>query len=118
MKNIFLFFISIILFVSCDEIVEVTDISEGTVTILAPSDAITIATGSINFNWETVYEATDYQLQIATPTFANAISIIVDTTMDTNSYSTTLEVGEYEWRIKAINSNYETSYSTNSLTVN
>lgn len=118
MKKIFLFLITAFLMQSCDEIVEVTDISQKTVVILAPTNATTIATGVVNFNWEPVDEATDYQIQIATPNFASATAIIVDSTIGTNSYSTTLEVNEYEWRVRALNSNYETAYTTNSLTIN
>lgn len=103
---------------SCDEIIEVTDISEETVTILAPTDTTTVATGTINFNWNPVDEATKYQLQIATPTFENATQISVDSLITSNVFSQLLEIGEYQWRVKALNSNFETNFTTNSLTVN
>lgn len=103
---------------SCDEIIEVTDISEETVTILAPTDATTVATGTINFNWNPVDEATEYQLQIATPTFENATQIVIDSLVTSNSFSQLLEIGEYQWRVKALNSTFETNFITNSLTVN
>ena len=103
---------------SCDEIIEVTDISDETVSILAPTDATTITTGTINFNWNDINEANEYRIQIATPTFNNATQITVDSLITSNTFSQLLEIGEYQWRVKALNSNFETDYTTNSLTVN
>ncbi len=103
---------------SCDEIIEVTDISDENVSILAPTDATTITTGTINFNWNDINEANEYRIQIATPTFENATQIAVDSLVTSSAFSHLLEVGEYQWRVKALNSTFETDYTTNSLTVN
>ena len=102
---------------SCDEIIYVPDISEESVHIIAPTNAVSVSAGNINFNWEIVDEATEYQLQIATPNFAQASQIVEEQLTTTTSFNVELVANEYEWRVRAINSAYETAYTTNSLTV-
>ncbi|AOW20779.1 hypothetical protein [Urechidicola croceus] len=118
MKKHILILLALTSFIACDETIFVEDISEETVTIIAPAHEVSLDTGVINFNWETVNEATDYQLQIATPSFDAATQIVVDTLMTTNSLSYELVPNEYQWRVKALNSSFETIYTTSSLTVN
>lgn len=102
---------------SCDEIIYVTDISEESVQIIAPSNGVSISAGNINFNWEIIDEATEYQLQIATPNFEQASQIVEEQLTTTTSFDVELVANEYEWRVRAINSAYETAYTTHSLTV-
>jgi hypothetical protein len=100
----------------CDDIIE-KDLSKKTVTLTAPSDGVSTTYASQNFVWETVNGATDYRLQIATPTFDNIEKLLVDAVMDTNVYSYTLSPGKYQWRVCAYNGSTETSYSVHSLTI-
>ena len=93
------------------------DISDQTVTIIAPANNAEIPAGSINFNWEALTNATIYQLQIAYPNFEVPIQIVRDTILTTPLYTTTLESNDYEWRVKAINPSSETIYTTQSLSV-
>ncbi len=102
---------------SCDEIIYVPNITEETVTIIAPTNAVSVSAGNVNFNWEIVDEATEYQLQIATPNFAQASQIVEEQLTTTTSFDVELVANEYEWRVRAINSAYETAYTTHSLTV-
>lgn len=97
---------------ACDDIIEVTDISKETVSVLAPTNGSVIDTTLVMFNWEATSEVENYHLQVATPTFENASQIIVDTLLTKTNYTNTLKVGSFEWRIRAENSNYETVYST------
>ncbi|WP_412560650.1 hypothetical protein [Winogradskyella sp. MIT101101] len=105
------------LLVSCEEIIEVEDISNDSVTILAPSDATTLAITDINFSWDAVEDAEKYKLQIATPSFEMANQIVMDTTITVISFNQTLELGDYQWRVRAENSDYQTEYSTQSFTI-
>jgi hypothetical protein len=111
--------------VSCDDILEVPDISEQSVTILAPKDGSVLDINAVNFNWETVKEATGYRIQIATPNFENAAQFVLDSVVEVDSlgYVTprleqNLLNGNYEWRIRAFNSDYETGYTLNAFSVN
>lgn len=91
------------------------DISNDQVIVLAPSDGSSVAINPIRFSWEPVEFALDYQLQIANPTFANAQRIEVDTVIRSTIFETALEIGDYEWRVKARNPEYETAYVTQSF---
>tara|TARA_R110000796_G_scaffold81456_2_gene179407 strand:- start:4662 stop:5354 length:693 start_codon:yes stop_codon:yes gene_type:complete len=109
----------ITLFLSCDDIIELEDISNQEILVLAPKEGSIIGSNTVNFNWEKVNDATAYHMQIAQPDFENASQILVDSTMveDTLGFvSTRIEKallnGSYQWRIKASNSGFETGYVT------
>lgn len=113
------FFVSllILLSISCEEIVLETDISDKNVILLAPSDNAQFNSTSVTFSWEAVEDATNYQIQIAKPNFANATEIILDTKTTETSFIQQLNVGTYEWRVRALNSSYTTPYITRIVTV-
>ncbi|ALM08808.1 hypothetical protein SB49_14140 [Sediminicola sp. YIK13] len=109
---------------ACDDILEVSDISQQEVDILAPKEGSVITDTKIRFNWNKIEEATSYRVQIAKPTFEEAIQILLDSIIiedSLGSVRTSIEVeltnGRYQWRIKAINGGYETVYNTNSFEV-
>ncbi len=117
MKKNILLLIAIGLLLSCEAIF-VEDISNDSVTILAPKEKTAVPKGSINFNWNLINDAEVYHLQIATPTFTSASQIVLDTIISKRFYTKNLEIGNYQWRIKAKNSEYETDYTTTSFEVN
>jgi len=104
-------------FFSCEEIINEEDITARNMILLAPTTNSTIAAGAINFSWQTVNGAVEYNLQVATPSFANATQIVLDTTMSTTNFNYMLETNNYEWRVKALNSGYETGYTTNAFQI-
>ncbi|WP_299884422.1 hypothetical protein [uncultured Lacinutrix sp.] len=117
MKPIFKSLLIILVVISCDDIVEVEDISNSIVTILAPTDDVTLTAADITFSWQAVSEAETYTIQIATPNFENATQIILDSTIITTSFTKLLVSGDYEWRIKAENSGYSTAYTAQNLSI-
>jgi len=112
-KFIFLF----VFFVSCDDIVGVNDISDETLTILAPTNGSTLIITDVTFSWNSVEDAEQYKLQVATPNFVMANQIILDTLVASTNFSQPLELGNYEWRVRAENSEYQTDYSTQNFTI-
>ncbi|SEC19973.1 hypothetical protein SAMN04489761_2357 [Tenacibaculum sp. MAR_2009_124] len=116
MKKIILFGLTVLFLVAC-EAVFVEDISNNYVTLTAPSNNASVKTGTISFLWEPVNEANNYQLQVATPSFTNASQVVLDTTVTTNTFAHKLDAGEYEWRVKAKNSDYETAFEMHALMV-
>lgn len=100
---------------SCGQIIFEQDISDSYVNILAPTDNTTLTTGNISFNWETVSDADQYQIQIATPNFANAKQILLDSLTENTFYALELLPNNYEWRVRGVNSAFETAYFTNVL---
>lgn len=109
--------ISIIVVISCDDIVGIDDISDNEVTIIAPSEGTVLNTLSPTFSWEILDGAETYQLQIATPSFENATQVVLDTTITSTNFSFSLDLGIYAWRIRAENSAYETPYTTQSFSI-
>ena len=107
----------ILLFLVACEAVFVEDISGDSITLTAPSNNTSVKTGSLNFLWEKLNAAENYHLQIATPFFSNANQVILDTLISKNTFSYRLDPGEYEWRVKAKNSDYETAFVMHALTV-
>ncbi len=117
MKKFVVFLIIGIHLVSCEEIIEITDISSEHVTVLAPLDNTTLTSKSVTFTWEAMEEVEGYHLQIATPSFANALQIVKDSTLTTTNFLTTLDFNDYEWRIRAENSGYTTVYITQRFSI-
>lgn len=109
---------------SCEDLLEVPDISNESVQLLAPSDSTVVVQTSVIFTWDEVYEATQYHIQVAAPSFENAAQIVVDTLIVIDSayagpsLKRTLVDSDYEWRVKAMNSDYATEFSLNGFSVN
>lgn len=117
MKKIGCIVALVFLFLSCDDIIELEDISEDNITILAPVNNSVLTAGPITLSWEALQDAAQYKLQIATPTFDNASQILLDTTVTSTNYSKSLEPGGYQWRVLGENDEYNTMYTTQTFTV-
>lgn len=113
------FFIGLLFltFVSCEEIIMEKDISKSEVILVAPMNNAQFYSTGVTFTWDLVTDATEYQLQIATPNFTNPLQIVLDTIIEKNSFTQQLPIGNYEWRVRAINSGYNTNYSSRLLSV-
>ncbi|WP_407556480.1 hypothetical protein [Winogradskyella sp. 4-2091] len=116
MKRVVLILVLLFVF-SCDDIIEVEDISNEIVTVLAPTEASVLSDTTITFSWNEVEEAESYRLQIAAPNFENASAIEVDSLVTSSGFSKALEAGNYQWRIRGENSGYQTLYTTQSFSI-
>jgi predicted phage tail protein len=83
------------------------DIGGQSVAILAPASGVELTAGTISFNWEPLAGADHYRVVVATPSFAQVQQIVCDQTIATTSLSVDLPVGAYEWRIEALNDNFQ-----------
>lgn len=108
---------SFLLLFSCEEILLEEDITNKQVTLVAPVNNAMLNSTGVTFTWENVEDATQYRVQIAKPDFDNPVQIIVDTVVSDNSFTQQLNIGNYQWRVKAINSGYETAYTTRNITI-
>lgn len=109
----------LLLVMSCDDgglLIE-PDISEKSVLLIAPQDNTEIATTQIQFNWGGVEDATSYEIQVATPDFDNTQQLLLNQIDSITTVELSLNVGDYQWRVRALNSNYQTPYSTASFKV-
>lgn len=104
--------------IGCSDIIEVPDISNKTVQLVAPIDNATLSITTVNLSWGSVEDADNYRVQIARPDFENPIQIVTDSTLTGNSISVQLETNNtYQWRVRANNSEYSTSYTTYSFSL-
>ena len=99
----------------CKSIIE-QDISDKTIVVNSPNSN-TLNSYNQLFWWEKVDGALTYQLQIATPSFANMQQLKLDTIVKTNKVTRTLASGTYEWRVRALNGSYQTSYNGSTFTI-
>jgi len=119
MKASFVIIIVLIIAIltGCEDIIEVDNISRERVKLLAPADDVISNSTTISFSWEMLEEVDVYQLQVAKPSFEEAIEIVTDTTSNSTQYSDTYSEGNFEWRVKALNSAYETEYTMHSFSI-
>lgn len=103
----------------CEDILEVPDISNQTIPVLAPSEGSVLITNAVGFNWQTIDNVTTYRVQIATPNFENTTQIILDSIISEDTLGRiktridqSLLNGKYAWRVKGLNSDYETVYTS------
>lgn len=117
MRVYFLFFGVLLLLFSCKEIIEVEDISQEQISVLAPSNNSVLSISQVRFSWQELAFSETYNLQIATPNFLEATQILEDTLIFATEFNKTLDVGNYEWRVKAVNSAYQTQFQTQSFSI-
>jgi hypothetical protein len=102
--------------ISCNDIIE-EDLTGTTLVIMSPANNLQTNILSQTFWWEEVTGATSYNIQIVDSTFQNINSLLLDSNVTTNKFNYTLYPGKFQWRVKALNGNSETLYTTYSLTV-
>ncbi|NAS32035.1 hypothetical protein GTQ40_13700 [Flavobacteriaceae bacterium R38] len=117
MKKSILKIVLVFIIVGCDDILEVPDISNETVSLIAPSEGAIVQGNTTTFSWQPVADAEEYSIQVATPNFNEANQVIIDSIVRITSFTRSLLPNTYEWRIKALNSGFETSYTANNFTV-
>lgn len=105
-----------LLIFACEDVFE-SNLSERQLTLLAPSDQQLTEQTLHTFWWEEVEGAAEYNLHIVEGTFAAANALVLDTTITQNMYEHTLSSGDYQWRVNAQNSAYETAYAVHTLFV-
>lgn len=116
-QNLTFMITMLIMLAGCDEVIFEEDITNSYLKILAPTNESNVDAGNIIFTWEAVEYADQYHIQIATPDFDNANQIILDSIITNTNCNKVLFSGNYEWRVRAENSVYVTSYFSNDFHV-
>ncbi|MDA9316482.1 hypothetical protein N9Q58_01045 [Polaribacter sp.] len=116
-KKIFVACFTVLLISKCEAIF-IEDISDETIVLLAPSNNVQIDSIEVQFNWKPLQDATTYEVQIAAPTFEAASQLVLDSIVSNTIISKSLDLGNYEWRVKGMNAEYSTNFTTNSFTIN
>jgi hypothetical protein len=122
MKRVLIFALSISILYGCEEIVSVPDISQEVVEVLAPIDGSVLENEEVTFSWNEIEFVDQYQIQVAQPTFLEASQVVLDTTLGDSlqsfrNFIKILNPNVYQWRVRGLNSNFSTDYSTQSFEV-
>ncbi|MEO1486502.1 MAG: hypothetical protein AAFU57_12190 [Bacteroidota bacterium] len=124
-KRILLLVLCHLALCSCEDILEVQDISNESVVLLAPAENTVVTDSVVNFVWNEILDVDidAYRVQIATPSFESAAQIVLDSTLTLDSTFVGTRVSQklsnraYQWRVKAMNSAFETNFTVNDFTV-
>jgi hypothetical protein len=93
---------------SCKDIIA-KNISGNTPEIITPTLNDTLAKSAVTFTWNEMKGATKYRLQIASPSFENISSYVLDTTITKTTFAVGLDSNQYEYKLTAINAGYESN---------
>jgi hypothetical protein len=97
----------------------VQDISNAEIVINCPKDEFsTKSENNIFFWWEPLSGAESYNLQIVSPDFEDIMQLRLDVSIDSCKYTINLPPGNYQWRIRAYNGSFSTSFITRTITIN
>ncbi|HVD97199.1 MAG TPA: hypothetical protein VNB90_03270 [Cytophagaceae bacterium] len=116
-RFVFLYLLAVTLLLgACKDVFE-KDITNQKITIDTPPDGAQSQVYKQLFWWEDLNGASQYRIQIASPSFDNPQSIVDTVITGTNKFYKTLSPGLYQWRIRAENGAYKTQYQTFNLTM-
>ncbi|MDR2936147.1 MAG: hypothetical protein LBU80_02240 [Rikenellaceae bacterium] len=115
MKRIVVLSASLLL-IACDDLM-IKDISEQVVRMTAPASRAETHSPQIAFLWEELSGADDYRLTVAAPSFSKIERLWKDTMMTETQLGINLPDGDYEWRVQAYNSGYQSRFETLSFRV-
>lgn len=93
------------------------DISDQTVKLLSPANGISTDISSQTFCWERIEGASEYRFQLVTPSFDSTEALLMDTLLldtlgSSNKINVTLYPSNFEWRVRAENSGWQTKWTT------
>lgn len=115
-KYFYLLLILFVVAVGCSDFIE-EDIEDDKVTLIGPANGIDTESQSLTFIWDHLDGAREYRLQIARPDFEGMVSLELDTLISKNSFLFTLYPGSFEWRVRAENAGYVTTYTSSKLVI-
>nr|WP_299384820.1 hypothetical protein [Allomuricauda sp.] len=94
----------------CDDVF-VEDISDDTITIMAPVNESRLSGNAVQFRWTTLEGADNYHIQI----IGDQQNIVLDSLVEVSIFNYQIDPGAYQWRVRAENFAYVTPYTPISL---
>jgi hypothetical protein len=86
---------------SCHKLIISESLESKQIKLLAPADKLETSKSGQVFWWEPVSGATEYTLVVVSPSLLKLDQIVLDTAIAKTSFTKELEVGKYEWCVKA-----------------
>jgi hypothetical protein len=90
---------------SCKDI-KAKNITGETPVLILPMAHDTVATNPVHFKWEAIEGATEYHLQIASPSFSNISAYVLDSVVTGTDFYFELDSNQYELKLTASNNAY------------
>ena len=107
----------VLTFSGCKDIFE-EDITNKKISIISPLDGAQNKVYKQLFWWTKLDGASQYAIQIVSPSFDSIKYVFVDTVLiDQDKFTKTLVPGKYQWRIRGENGGYKTNYQQYNLTI-
>lgn len=102
---------------ACKDFIE-PSLEKRKVALLAPANQSESGKYQVGFWWEPVEDALYYRLQLVSPDFAAASTLVADTLLrGLNKLNLTLDPGKYQWRVRAENGSSHTAYTSAAFTI-
>lgn len=100
-------------------VLEITDpdISNRSPNLVSPAEDLTVDAGSFVFLWDTIRDATSYNIRIVSPSFEAIRTVISDTITELSRATFQLDSGVYEWGVQGLNNSSASARSVRSLIV-
>ena len=117
MKKIIALLGLLVVLFSCEEILFEPELKDENIEIVAPQNKATLFSTNVNFSWQQINGASNYQIQIARPDFDNSANILVDEELEETDFDRVLEEGNYQWRVRALADIQKSPYTTASFSV-
>ena len=93
------------------------NISNESINLFAPTDLLETTEETHTFWWEKLDGADKYLFQIVSPSFTNIQVLVEEKELTDNKVTLTLQEGTYQWRVKGINTESQTEFTTNTLVI-
>lgn len=89
------------------------DFASNTVVLSAPANNVVITTALQRMTWQPIIGAKNYQIQI----YDVSSVLVKEETVTTTSYEFLFPEGDFSWRVKSVNGDMNTLYSSRTITV-
>ncbi len=91
---------------SCDDIIE-EDITKDIIQVISPLEGAEIESNVASLQWHELADAEKYRVQV----YGSNQTVMLDSTVTATRVVVALQPGHYQWRVRAENSAYQSSYS-------
>ena len=100
----------------CEDVFE-PDLTNQNLVLLSPPNSTNVEDLTVQFIWEELEDADEYQLQVVRPDFAYIERFELDTTIADHMFSVQLSPNSYQWRVRGRNGSSETEWFTWNITI-
>ncbi|MDR1678830.1 MAG: hypothetical protein LBR81_03540 [Prevotellaceae bacterium] len=100
----------------CDDLIE-KNLEKEQVSIIAPANNTKLSAASVVFWWDKLDDALEYNVQVVSPSFGQVQRLLADTIVTDNKLTLSLEAGDFEWRVKALNGSSQTEFVSAAFSV-